>query len=197
MNSRFWAWLAALLLAVAVNLANAQDESPEQVAEAYGAALKTSGMSGATEFMHPDELERFRASLAPVLAIEPGLGEEVRKGIFGPEMTAASMSAMSAETFMKGCLGFADKQMKATNTELVSMEIIGSVPEGEITHLVTRGEVRAGAMTLTSMEVMSLKHYGKTWRLLLSGKIEGMAEMIKAQIQAHAPPAAAPQKNPE
>lgn len=179
--------LCVLVLLCNVGFAAAEDGSPEQVAQAYLAAVKSDGMAGATTLMHPEELERFRASLAPVLAIEPGVGVEIRKSLFGPEITAEGLQRMSAEDFMKGFMGFADQQMKATNTEVVSMEIVGSVPEGDVMHLVTRNRVTASGMTLTAMEVVSLKRYGKTWRLMLSGKIDGMAEMIKAQIKAHSP----------
>lgn len=191
MKHQFFSVLASLLLVFGCGLATAEDESPEQVAEAYIAAFKKDGMAGATAYMHPDELERFRESLVPVLAIEPGLGVEIRKGIFGAEVTAEDLKAMSAEAFMKGFMAFADKQMKAANAEVVSIEIVGRVTEGDVVHLVTRGLASAGDVKLTTMEVVSLKRDGKVWRLMLSGKIDGMAEMIKARIKAH-PAAPAP-----
>jgi hypothetical protein len=39
-------------------------------------------------------------------------------------------------------------------------------------------------MQLTQLEVMSLKPYQDTWKLLLSGKIEGFAQALRSRATA-------------
>src|SRR5262245_35491986 len=85
----------------------------------------------------------------------------------------------------------------------VSFDIIGRVAETpELIHLVYRTQAPLDDMqlkgapnitknvTFSKMEVMTLKRYENTWRLTLSGEIEGMAQMFAnffaAAAAAHA-----------
>lgn len=157
------------------------NETPEQVADAYIEAIRTHGLAAVPEYIHPDELERFRGMLLPVLVGDSPSADPLRKAFFGQKATLASVQAMDAKAFMRGFMGFAQNQMAAMDVSIGTSKTLGSVREGDVVHLVTRNTVGAGALQLTQMEVISLKPYQGTWRLLLSGKMEGMAQALGAQ----------------
>jgi hypothetical protein len=78
-------------------------------------------------------------------------------------------------------MGFLDGQLKAVNTTIGDVQILGAVREGETVHLVTRSSAGAAGIELTQLEVISLKPYEDTWRLLLSGQIEGLAKALNSK----------------
>ena len=56
-------------------------------------------------------------------------------------------------------------------------------PEGnDVVHVVYRGTATVGEVKISKMSVMSLKADGDSWRMLLTGDIEGMAAMMKLQF---------------
>lgn len=165
----------------------ASNETPEQVADAYLQAIRTEGLAAVPDYIHPDELERFRGMLLPVLAGDSPATEAMREAFFGEKTTLASVQGMDAKAFMQGFMRFAQRQMAAMDVSIGQSETLGSVREGEVVHLVTRNTVGAGPIQLTQMEVISLKPYQGGWRLLLSGKMEGLAQALSAQAAASRP----------
>lgn len=157
-------------------------DTPEQVCEQYLAAIKERGMVAVPDFIHPEELQRFKGMLMPLFQEGgPPNREELIHGFFGESATQESVAATVPEDFMRAFMSIADAQMKKLNISIGKTEILGSVKEGEIVHLVTRATAGTGDFKLTQLEVASLKPSGDTWRLLLSGSIEGMAQALKAQ----------------
>jgi hypothetical protein len=183
------------IIAFAVSLlapsaATATPSGPEEVAQAYAEALRSGGMVAAADFLHPDELQKFREMLVPLLAGDEGdAGKQVRQAFFGPGATAASLREMSAQDFMRGFMRFMDEQMARTNVRIESVSILGTVEEGEIVHLVTRNIVTAGELKLTALEVLSLKPHQGGWKVMLTGKMDGLAQTLKAQLSAPKAPA--------
>ncbi|GAB2524018.1 hypothetical protein [Lysobacter humi (ex Lee et al. 2017)] len=162
-------------------------ESPEDVERQYVEAVRSKGLTAVPEFIHPDELERFREMLLPVLGDDLPVGKNLRAAFFGPSATAESVRTLDGPEFMRGFMGFVAGQMKTMDLTIGKPEILGSVKEGEVVHLVTRNTAGAGALQLTQLEVVSLKPYKGSWRLLLSGKLDGMAQALKAQAAAPSP----------
>lgn len=173
--------LLALILGLAASASAAARETPEQVAGAYINAIRTDGLAAVPGYIHPDELERFRDMLLPVLVGDSPAAGSLRTAFFGEQATLASVQAMDAKAFMQGFMGFAQNQMVAMDVNIGQSETLGSVREGEVVHLVTRNTAGFGALQLTQMEVISLKPYQGTWRLLLSSKMEGLAQALGAQ----------------
>jgi hypothetical protein len=69
--------------------------SPEAVAEAYVGAIKTNGVTAAADFIHPDELQRFKAMLSPLLAdVESPAAQGIVQAVFGPQSTVESVAAL-------------------------------------------------------------------------------------------------------
>jgi hypothetical protein len=64
--------------------------------------------------------------------------------------------------------------MKAT---LISSSLtpIGSVPEGDLVHVVCRAKLGLMGADTTKMEVVTLKRSNGSWRVLSNGDLEGLA----------------------
>jgi hypothetical protein len=179
------ALLASLLLAAGA--AHAADKpapktTPESVVREYMTALKERGMTAVTPFLHPDELERFKAMLLPILKTELAGKGDLTRALFGNGITPAALDAKSALEFMDTFMVVLAQQMKDFTFD--SIEVLGSVQEGEITHVITR-TLGAGpnGMTIKALEVQSLKPHGGAWKLLLSGQVEAIGEALKLQLQ--------------
>jgi hypothetical protein len=179
--------VALLVMVVLAGLASPvlAQSTPQSVAEAYVAAIRADGMSAAAEYIHPDELRRFKDMLSPLIA-DPTSPTALGfvQTVFGPKATVESVAALDPLSFMRGFMGFVDSQLKAVNMSIGNLQVLGAVPEGEIVHLVTRGSAGAMDMQLTQLEVMSLKPHQDTWKLLLSGKIEGFAQALRSRAAA-------------
>ena len=62
------------------------------------------------------------------------------------------------------------------------IEVLGSIPEGEVVHVVTRVQIGVGVLAVRQMEVISVKPAGEVWRVMLTGQIEGFAQMVRARV---------------
>lgn len=157
-------------------------ETPEQVCAQYLAAIKQHGIVAMSEFIHPDEFARFKNLMMPIFeAGDAAEREDLRRGFFGESATPESVAAMPPADFTRAVMAVLDAQLKTKKVSFGNADVLGAVKEGEIVHMVTRASVAAGDVTLTQLEVVSLKPSGDTWRLLLSGQIEGMAQGLRAR----------------
>ncbi len=157
--------------------------TPEEVAREYTATIRDEGIAAGVRYLHPDELVRFKDMLYPAFTVEGNAGSEaLLKGIFGEKATPKSVRAMTAEEFVRGFLGMFETQIKSMNITFGEMEILGSVVEGDVVHLVTRINAGMPEFTLVQMEVVSLKPHGDTWGLMLSGQLDGFGQAIRSQL---------------
>lgn len=155
--------------------------SPEQVARQYVQAVKTHGIAAAPRYMHAKEQERFKAMLLPLLQTEDGLS--LAATLFGASQTAVELSAMPAADFMEGIFKAIGRQMSAQQMSVGDTQIIGTVKEGEVAHVLTRISVGTGDLKITRMSVISMLPEGDSWKLMLSGQVEGLAQAFKAGLK--------------
>ena len=179
--------IAALMfvsLAASPTLVLAQP-SPEAVAEAYVTTIRMRGLPAAVDYIHPDELARFKEMLSPLLThADAPAAQGLVQAVFGPMTSVEAVARMDPPSFMRGFMGFLDAQMKALGTTIGDIRIIGAVREGDTVHLVTRSSTGAAGLQLTKLEVMSLKPYQDTWKLMLSGEMEGFAQALNNRAAA-------------
>lgn len=180
--------VSALVLALACAAGPVRAGTPEEVARQSAEAVRAEGITAVTRFIHPDELLAFKEMLAPAMAGDTPVAQGLREAFFGDGTTGAALAAMGPSDFMHGFMAFVETQMAGLDVTIGEQEILGSVAEGEVVHLVTRSTAGAGALQLTQLEVVSLKPYEGTWRLMLSGKFRGMGEALKAQAVSPASP---------
>jgi hypothetical protein len=175
---------AALVSALLVLATAAQADTPEESARAYFNALKSTGLGAVADFTHPAELQRFKAMVLPIYQAEAQAGQgELRKLTFGAEATLAQVESAEPAAFMRGFMNIIASRAGAVGLQFESIEVLGSVAEGETVHVLTRMRMAASPMTITKMEVVSLKKQGEDWKLMLSGQFEGMAQALAGRMK--------------
>ncbi|WP_269792636.1 hypothetical protein [Stenotrophomonas sp. Iso1] len=177
--------LAVALLFGGICSANAQaPQTPEEVSRASAEATNARGMAAMADFIHPDELQRFKNTLAPLFIENPSESTTwLLRKFFGKDATAETVRKMPPAVFMANVVKLAESQMPDAEPRVDDLQILGSVREGELIHLVTRSAVTLGSAQLTKMEVVSMKPYGDSWRMLLSGDVESMSRAIRAGLE--------------
>ena len=176
-------FLSCVLISIALLPSFAlAEETPEQAAVTYFNTLKSDGFEAAPRFIHPKELERFKSMLLPLFTVK-GSDENLSTLFFGEEMTSSEISAMEPQDFMAGFLSVVGAQMKSSKINLGETNVIGTVREGETVHVLTRNSAGNEDFKLTKVEVISMIPDGDTWKLLLSGEMEGMAQALKSQLE--------------
>ncbi len=199
----------ALVLLMILGLAAAgrsqsQPETPESVALAYVAASQQGDWPKTTALMHPEALAQFKKAFAPVFDSKDPKAVAGIGAIFGIN-SREEFDALTGGQLLEKLMGTIGGAMPGFSQLMKqsSFTILGRVGEGEdLIHLVCRAQVPMDGMqlkeapdltknvTFTKMEVMSLRRYESTWRVILSGEIEGMAQMFAnmAGIFAQGPP---------
>lgn len=177
----------AFALTISPNCRSANMDTPEAVERAYSEAVRSEGITAIPDYIHPDELERFQKMLVPVFAGDTPRAKNLRGAFFGGSATPDSIKATSPKEFLRAFMEFVEGPMRAPSVNIAESEILGSVKEGEVVHLVTRDTIGTGPRQITQLRVVSLKPYRNSWRLLLSDKFEGMARSLQAQASAPAP----------
>jgi hypothetical protein len=158
--------------------------TPEDSARAYFNALKSTGIGAVADFTHPAELLRFKAMVLPIYQAEAQAGQgELRKLTFGAEATLAQVESAEPAAFMRSFMNIIASRAGAVGLQFESIEVLGSVAEGETVHVLTRMRMAASPMTITKMEVVSLKKLGEDWKLMLSGQFEGIAQALAGRMK--------------
>ncbi|MEM1209118.1 MAG: hypothetical protein AAGI54_07600 [Planctomycetota bacterium] len=145
------------------------------------ALLKADDISGFTELMHPDATKRFRGWMVELLDVAEANGQSqelmlLYAGYDTPEelsplTDAEFMASMLSGVFRaQGLLGI------MANAEI---DIVGSVPEDDVRHVVYRFTTDVDGMSISKLTVMSLAPSEEGWRMLLTGDMEGMAAALQ------------------
>jgi hypothetical protein len=174
---------AAALLMILLSGAAGAASSPETICTEYFAALKKDGMTAAASYIHPDELARFKQMLMPLFRRAAAKQDHrLAEGFFGPGTRLEQLEAMSAADFMTGVLRAVGEKM---DVNFGDVEVLGTVREKEVVHVVARVTAEAGDETskvkVKTMEVVSTRPFGDGWKLLLSGELEGLASALGGQ----------------
>jgi len=154
--------------------------SPEQLTTEYFAALKKDGMAAVASYIHPDELARFKQMLLPVFQREAANNEHaITEGLFGKGTRLAQVEAMSGLDFMTGVMRVVGEKLQDVSFDEV--QVLGTVRENEVAHVVARVSAEASELKIKTLDVISAKPFGKEWKLLLTGELEGLAAALAKQ----------------
>ncbi|HEY0502916.1 MAG TPA: hypothetical protein VGD42_05400 [Lysobacter sp.] len=199
-GARFVATALALLLGLLPVATAVAAETPEAFVTRSVAAVQRDGLGAIAGFVHPDEAARFKAMLMPVLDVGPGSEvDRMTRAMFGAD--AATVRAMAPADVMRAVLDTMARQAQGAGAPLQigDRQVLGSVREGEVVHVVTRGSATVGELSITKVEVTSVRPLGDSWGLMLDGDIEGLARMLAAGASGARgtdAPAAPPRREP-
>ncbi|HEU5310244.1 MAG TPA: hypothetical protein VFV24_02220 [Candidatus Eisenbacteria bacterium] len=171
--------LACLFALAAFGTAEAKEaESPQAAAAVAMAAAKKGDWATYTHSMHPDALAKAKSMFGAVVAADAS--GRVRELFFGVDDTK-SFDALSDSSCFVALMTNLTEHMPAFAEVMRSAEfhVIGTLPEGkDLAHVVYRTDAKAEELEITRTSVLSLRRYGKEWRMLLTGNIEGLAARL-------------------
>jgi hypothetical protein len=169
-------------LAVVLLAAGAQAQSPattpESVAREYFAAMRAADWQRAARLMHPDALGEFKGFFRALAATDSA--SELLGAFFGVR-TAAELDALPpGEVYarMLGSMARLSPEMRDAMSTLQA-DVVGQVPEGPGTaHVVYRMRVGVQDVSVSKVEVLSLRRSGGGWLALLTGDLQGMMQSL-------------------
>lgn len=172
-----------LLLSNSLSFAKTASETATE----YFSALRQKDYSRAATFFDPAALGEFRQMMGFIQEIPEEGQQQFYTIFFGPEATKESIAKMSGADFFASFLRATIAQAETLGgVNFEKMEVLGEVKEGnDISHVVTRNKVTVGEVEVEALEVISFKRIGNEWKALLSGKIKGLANQLKATLQRH------------
>ena len=151
--------------------------TPEEVARQQFAAIQAQGIGAVVEYLHPDALAEFKATVLPVFEIAGS--DQVRSFVFGGPTTMQEIRTMDPSQVMRAFLRSFGGEFEDLQVSFDEIEIVGVVPEGERRHVVARMTVSTPDFTIKEYEVLSFKPFGDTWRLELSSEMQSMATAFR------------------
>lgn len=158
-------------------------ETPEDVANRYFEALQEHGLSAVGDFLHPDGLAKFKQMMMPVVSFVDEQGDAPMLAAFFAGATIEEVEAMLPADFMSGFLSIITAQTEELGAiHFDEIEVLGSLKEADdLVHVLTRVTVGVGELAMTDMEVVSVRPYEGSWRILLTGELEGLARTLRVQ----------------
>ena len=159
----------------------AQASSPEQRTREYFLALKNDGLVSTVKFFHPADLARFRDMLIPIFEAEAEEGgSELRSSLFGAGTTIQQVQEASPALVMTKFFGVISGPVGSSLT-FDTMDVLGTVPEGELMHVVTRFKFGVETIGASKLELVSLSKYQGEWMVVLNGQYDGIAKALAAR----------------
>lgn len=154
--------------------------TPKEVAHAYFTALRDRGALIVVEFIHDGEMAKFKDIFTALMEKEAAKGKrELVSGLFGEQATLAEVKARSPKEFMSAFMQKASRMISSMGFTFEKLEVLGSVPEGDMVHVVARIEVGLWPAVIKRMEVLSMKRDGSEWRLMLPKQFDSLLLMVQ------------------
>ena len=152
--------------------------TPEAVVLAFHTAIqKDCPAATVPRFMHPDECARFKAIFMPAIRADPAKSSV---SFVGKKMSLRELEAMPPIDFMTAF--YRTKDMRLDGTKFSQPKFLGSVREGDIVHLVVRTDrIQLDGSPLSKVELVSLKSFGTSWKMMMSGEFEAYARFMTTQ----------------
>lgn len=132
--------------------------------------------------MHLEHLDRFKEMLLPLfeMSLEEGEDRSFVDMTFGKEATLEDIRKASGKEFMGTFMLLFEAQLQG-DISFNSIDVLGSIPEGDVIHVLARMEVGAVGIEMRQMEVLSFHRQGDDWLVSLTGEMEGIAQALRAQ----------------
>jgi len=196
MKTMKWAFLASALMMIAMPLAAAAQETPEQVAERYLSTMKARNWAANAALVHPEELDSIKAAFVDVARSDTSTAG--LRALFNVS-TARELEALTPvqvyERFVASTVG-----QQAEMTQFLAsatFKVLGHVAEGDSVYVVYRVSATGAGGPMTQVTVMSLRRSGAGWKTRLTDELRGTIAALHAQAaQRRAERAAPPRPAP-
>lgn len=157
-------------------------QTAEDVTAQYLTAVNQKGLPGTVQYFHPDELNKFKSAFVSVF--ENTQNKEMIQAFFGKNISVSELKKMPADLFTEQMFGTLSKILKTEDIHFDDSKILGSVQEGELKHLLVRQFAHMNSMEFSSVQIVTLKPYQDSWKLMFSDKLDTMVKAMQAGLAA-------------
>ncbi|MAE29951.1 MAG: hypothetical protein CMJ87_13365 [Planctomycetes bacterium] len=156
------------------------DPAPEAAFDAYMATMQANDWDAAATLMHPDALAELHETFI-ALARKDGAGEVARLffDVQSAEEVAALTPAQGFVRLMAGLMALKPGMGQAFRDS--TAQVIGTVPEGDVVHVLYRLEMNTSGRPISKLAVSPFRLHDGEWRALLTGELEGLIQALKGQ----------------
>ncbi len=164
--------------------ASSQEVTPETVAAGYLTAMQAADWAGMAKLMHPDALRQLREYLSPLFASAVPEADAFRQQFLGVR-TAAEATALSDTTVFANFVRALNARDPAAARAIseATIQQIGHVPDGvDIAHVVYRATLDVEGMTISNVNVLTVKRWERGWRVLLTGDYSALATVLRRAL---------------
>ena len=172
------ALLSTICVAASAATGTAPDaNSPESVVRQFLETMKTAGAAqAASEFTHPDECARLKVLVMPRIrrSFETA-GDDFPKKTLGEALPLSAIEKLAPCSFLKKFLW----QSQMDGTAVKSTKFTGRVREGDVVRLTVLTDlVDLEGKPARREDVLALKAFGQTWRMMLSPELEAYVQIL-------------------
>jgi ABC-type transporter MlaC component len=163
--------------------------SPDEVVRQSFDALSSLDVEKYASFMHPDEIKKIQERIWPSLehAVSTDTTGQAQQLLMmlNLQSDSAGITDVDAQQFfanlMNMLLQLSPGMMESYQSS--TSEIIGDVPEGDtLRHVVSRVTSTTQGLTMTRMDVTTVRKYKGGWKLVPSGEMQGLAMQMERRL---------------
>ena len=163
---------------------NCKNTTPEKLVNKYYNYIVSNDMQSLSEYMHSDELDKFKNMLQPVFL------SLLKNSNTPPPFSFTNGDSLeiiyqdSSKQFFERFMRFAISLNPGLNSAISgsTIEPIGHVKDGDVVHVVVKFTLNIKGMEINKLSVMSIKKDNDEWKLMLTGDIKGIAEAMKSKM---------------
>jgi len=168
------------------------EANPEPLVHAYFDAFKEGDMEKVAAIMHSDELSKFKDMMLPIIkkginaTDEDSEQEDVMAvKLFTQDASIETISEEGPREFFARFMNWIMILNPAMKDSLTGAKIktVGHIPEDDLTHVVYRISFDVMGSSMSQMSVMSMKKQEGEWKLMLTGEIEGLSQMMQMNME--------------
>jgi len=170
--------------------ATAAEKTPEEMIQLYFDAFKKNDLKQVADNMHEGELAKFKDVMMPVIekGVESAAGgytdDHVALRLFVQSENIEAIRADSPKEFFLRFLNWVMQlnPMMKTSLDGATIQVLGSVPESDMAHVVYRMSLDLFGARMSQLAVMSVKKQDGEWKLMMTGEIEGMGKLLQMNM---------------
>jgi len=159
-------------------------KSASETAREYFDSLKQGNYRAAADYFDPSGLPEFRSLMSFDKEITEDQKQVYFKAFFEPDLNDQSFEELSDIDFLAAFLhGVLTSESFSQMINYKNVEIIGEINErDDLTHVLTRQGISLGGHKMEMVEVTSFNKVGGEWKIRLTGRLKGVAVMIRQQF---------------
>ncbi len=181
------------------NQASAGFEQSVQIAKEADSAIAALDWPLYASLVYPPDLQNFHDMLMPGIEAHPSPTNADSVDLFGTAYSIDSLRNENPAKFFEEIMNLVVKLSPQLGQTFSSMtnDHLGGVPDGDsLVHIVSRTEFHVGNQSINEMNVVTTRQYEGSWKVLLSPKIQGVAQMVQQGLAQRMPTQPPPQQRP-